>query len=482
MEIKHKMSATVPFLLAFSAVTLGLALQKANGALHETSIFYLSIALGLLWTAGLLSHPGVEWQRPSKWAYGAMSGLVLLQLLAFVSKPPGIYISARNAFASYVPQLMLLGFFIGLAVAAGRARPRLATCFAVGVSGLLATWIVRASPTPHIDVFTWTNYALDLLHGGNNPYLEWMPNLYGHTRFFPEGSADPTWVHAGYTYPPASLYLSWLGRMAFGDVRYASIACLMLAALLMGFGAKRLSVPAALLLLTTPRLLFVVEQAWTDAFLVGEMALFLWLHRRKSPWAPYALGLLCATKQHMVFAIPLLWLILPRPLSWRTSAAYLAKAVAVIFATMAPFLIWDAPAFLKTMNITLVFRPDALSFVAWTAHGGARTMPPLVQWVMTLLAYGLVLLRTPKTSAGFATGIAIVYCTLFAFAHHAFCNQYFFVLSAALMGLAFRESSLERDWTSPQPTSPSGGESPRTTHPVEFRTFPRLLTCHERMR
>ena len=75
--------------------------------------------------------------------------------------------------------------------------------------------------------------------------------------------------------------------MLFGDYRYSELALLVGAAALIGSGVRRLpAMLAASLLLTTPRVWFVIEEGWTEPvgiFLLGT-------HRGPDEANPIAAG------------------------------------------------------------------------------------------------------------------------------------------------------------------------------------------------
>ena len=63
------------------------------------------------------------------------------------------------------------------------------------------------------------------------------------------------------------------GQILFKDPRYAQLAAMELAAVLMAFARPPgFGLIAAALYLTTPRIFFVLEQSWTEPFLVLGVA------------------------------------------------------------------------------------------------------------------------------------------------------------------------------------------------------------------
>ena len=229
------------------------------------------------------------------------------------------------------------------------------------------------------------------------------------------------------------------------------------------------SVAAAALLLFTPRGFFVIEAGWTEPFAILMLAATVFVAGRKGMrWAallPVTLGLLIACKQYLVLAAPLALLLpaalpasLPgvRRLAGRR-AALAVLAVGVAAAVSLPMALWDVDAFVHsavTLQFRQPFRPDALSYLASFAasRGGdvagiteiagpggvARgALPPAWTCFAAAGAAGLLALwRCPRTPAGFATGVALVFFAFFATGKQAFCNYYAFVLAALCCALA----------------------------------------------
>ena len=69
---------------------------------------------------------------------------------------------------------------------------------------------------------------------------------------------------------------------------------------------------SAFLLLFTPRVFFVLISGWTEPLLVLWLAAAVYCACRRPTLLPVALGLLLATKQYMVLALPLTVLLVPR--------------------------------------------------------------------------------------------------------------------------------------------------------------------------
>jgi hypothetical protein len=417
-----------------AAFFLGLAIQSNNGAGSSAGFQYLALALLALILGvafGTAGKPGSVADKVLHWLGGAV---VLFQLWELGTGPPAIYLSNTTIwdFASRLVVFAALGFaLLGPRPLLGRAH----VAVWLAAFGLLAAWLVAKSPNPSIDVFAWTNHALKGLSEGKNPYSMALPNIYHTTNWWPPGLADHDWVYGGFPYPPLSLELSGLGHLV-GDVRWANIACLAIAALTLVLGQGQFGALAAVLLLTTPRILFVVEQAWTDAVIVGVLGVVVWSAVKWPKATPYLFGLLLVSKQYMIFVAPLVLFLVERPWTRRRLLQFAGKAAAAGLVVNLPFLLMGPVTLVKALLLQqLQFRPDSLSFLAATAKNGIPQYPKWIQIPLLLPAYVLVWLRAPRGPVGFALGAALILSVFFSFSGHAFCNHHFLVLGCACIAL-----------------------------------------------
>ena len=200
-----------------------------------------------------------------------------------------------------------------------------------------------------------------------------------------------------------------------------------------------------MLLLSTPRLFFVLEQSWTEPFLVLLLAATVFCAIRL-PWAtPLALGLLLASKQYMPAVLVLLPLVacqshLARRESRRAKWGYAALAVLVAVLVTLPLALWDWRAFWKsavTLQVNQPYRPDSLSVLAWYGQGdGYWQGPAWIAFAALALMLMLTLWRCPRRVWGFAAAVAVCFFMFFAFSKQAFANYYFFVIGAMSCAVA----------------------------------------------
>jgi hypothetical protein len=449
-----------PFAVA-GVVFVGRAIQIKSGNYDPAAVAFLVAGLAALVLAVAASSRAVVSGRAAAAAAGlGVIGLVY-QFYQLTTEPPGwdlhtqpmgTYLAALTAFEVLTVPLVLRLPALRWAYTAGWLA-----AFAV-----LAVWIVRVTPDPFIDVYSWTKYALDVLADGRNPYAAWMPNLYADDIRHRDGgniygrpvTPDGQWIQSGYVYPPVLLLAAGAGY-ATGEIRWAHVAMFVASGLALLGCRGRFAALAAALLLTSPRVFLMVQQSLTDTFCLGLVAVTVYLASRSSRLTPWAFGVAVVSKQYMIFLIPLGLLLVPPPWDRKKLAAFFVPAAVAAAAVNLPWFLWDPRAVLGSLMASgLPFRYESLTLLSAYA-AAAGTPPPLSQWLqfaMLVPAYALVWARAARGPAGFGLSAALVVAVFFAFSRHAFCNHYFLVVGCAAAGLA----ALNREAVGPPPDGPTG--------------------------
>jgi len=204
----------------------------------------------------------------------------------------------------------------------------------------------------------------------------------------------------------------------------------------------RMALAAAVLYLFSPRSFFVLEQGWTEPFLVLLLALVVFCACRFRAGLGVALGLFLASKQYLLLAVPLIPLLRPpghdREALRRWSLTVALPAVAVVAVLALPFAVWNLPAFVHdivTLQAQQPFRNDALTFLAAFAYLTGVRLPSSLAFLAAILAMVVAWRRCPRTPSGFALAVAFVFFAFFAFNKQAFCNYYSFVVGALCVAL-----------------------------------------------
>lgn len=435
------MSWTSACLMGLASVALGQALQINNGFFDRRAMVWLLAALLLVVGGVLAGRLRSAHDRLAGAALPAvLLGGVLLQIAQLLSARPLMYAPLRQGRNDPLLMAALATTAVLTVVVALTRRPIRIVAFSGVVLAQLAAgaWVIRTVPRPPIDVVTVQQKALERIEAGRSPYSMTFRNIYGsNSGFYAQGMATDQEVLFGYPYPPLTLAFTAPADWLLGDFRYAEIVALAVAAFLIAsLGWTRHAMLSAILLLTTPRVLFQIEQGWTEPFAIVLVALTMaGLWRRSG--SPLPLGLTMAIKQYLPIALVLAPLL---PLPDRTRRrAFVAEAIAIAAIVTVPFLIWDSNGFLNSVVLLQFrepFRTDSLSVPAWLAASGV-TIPALAATVAAAVAASILALRMlPQSAGGFGAGMALVALAMFAFGKKAFCNYYFFVLGVLALATA----------------------------------------------
>lgn len=332
----------------------------------------------------------------------------------------------------------------------------------LGAYALLALSLILPDSPPHkfADFYLFQRDASAALLHGANPYAITFPNIYGdNSPFYGPGLSVGGRLQFGYVYMPLTLLMALPGYL-LGDLRFSHLASVALAAaLIAALRPGRISFLAAALLLFTPTNLFVVKMGWVENFVVLTLAATLFCVLRRPRFLPLALGLLLASKQYIVLALPLMLLLWPRS-AWRDQARKsLVRASGWALLVTLPLALWDAAAFWKSvvaLQTRQPFRDDSLSYLALLKHAGFEPpsaliafalLPPLMFWMLRRLAPSLAPADAARRArvgadvtqsdvtqsdapAAFAAALGLLFLFFFAFNKQAFVNYYFFVLFA----------------------------------------------------
>jgi len=429
-------------LLAVASWVLGSGLSLGDGHLDPGGIAALVVAWALIVAAFLGSTP--EDPRRTERVLGAG---VVVQLAMLMVKPPGEYLRPDLLEHPFLAPLFPVAIVLVSVLAATEVvdRPLIgrATFPAIVLlSGMAGIWMLFASPHPPIDVLDFTRESARALAHGRNPYEDLhLHNIYGHTRYFGPGFATDQTIDVGLVYPPMSLLLTSLGQWLAGDSRSTLVLALVLTAVLIDRLGGRAARLCAILFLSTPRQYFVLEHGWTEPLFVCGFALLLLLARRRARGIAIVLGALLALKQFALLLLPLVHLLAGEPGPRRRTLELLALALGVAVLLIAPFLLWDPHAYLRStvlFHLAQPFRADSLNFAAVWAWARGGVAPPTTLPTLICLGAALVvaLRRCRPTPAGFAAGSALVLLATLAWSKQAHCNYLYLVVGLLLCSVA----------------------------------------------
>jgi len=447
LSILHNLNVTcVGFSLGLAGLTLGQALQNGNGGFTVPAIIWLTVSLICL--AYALFTP----RKPLQGFFVKISFPVLLlgllwQIFQLATKYPGVSLQASSLSTLWLFKLgvIVAGILAFMSLAPkdriSSVRQNLLVWLTLLVIWLMGIWIIKSSPEPRIDVFVFQQMSGQALLLGSNPYTVTPPNIYGHTQYYGEELVGANGnLTIGNPYPPLSIYFATLGYLAGGDIRYSYLLAIVLSGALIAFlHPGRESKLAAYIFLFTPRVFYLVEQSWTEPIVVLLLTATVYCAIHYPRWLPFILGLLFASKQYLLFLIPLTLLLIPQKSSWRNWVRIYAGMAGVAVAVTTPLALWNIPAFMWNVGEAQwyqIFRMDALSYLALYAHGFNQTPSQLSGFIALASAFLLVWRFIPRTPMGFSAGMAWCLGIFFAFSKQAFCNYYFLVIGAICCTLA----------------------------------------------
>jgi hypothetical protein len=311
--------------------------------------------------------------------------------------------------------------------------------------------LLRSAPAG-IDVAMFLrDGAVAVLHG-HNPYSMTFPNLYpppSANLFYGHGVVVNGRITYGFPYLPVTLLVAIPGQL-LGDVRYGQlIAMLVTALVLRRLASDRIGRAGAVLGVAAPAAIPMLTGAWTEPTLVALLAcLVLALQRRRYAIAAVLLGLFLVSKQYVVIAIPVIWLIR----QWLTRRVILV-GVGLAAAVTLPFFLVNPPAFWKAIvqfQLIQPFRSDSVSLLVSSVNAFGWP-PPWTYGALPFVGGGLtavgLALRAPRTAPAFAAAVGLTLLVTILLSKQAFMNYYFLVSGAFLIAAVA--------WpTQPEPANP----------------------------
>jgi hypothetical protein len=438
MPVTPRDSQTLAVGMMVGAWLLGFAVEVTHGTYSIPALQLLALAIGAFVLA--IAAPSTEFieSLPANVTISALGLCVLTQVVAILLHNQR-YVVVNWGTAA----IGALALTQVLNVPKLRVPSIAATLIVFSVVASMA--FLRNWKDPKIDVFLYQQMGAEGLLHGRNPFSLRFPNLYGQMSrmYYGPGVVDANdQLTFGFPYPPLSLLMVLPAYVIGGDSRFADVIAVAATAGLMAaaWPSRRNGLIAALFLLT-PRVFFVVERSWTEPLLALGFSVVMFCARRWRAALPYAFGLFLATKQYTVLAIPLAWLLLEQPRSFKQFAGFLAKSGLVALVITAPFFLWNPVEFYRAVVLWQLLQPmrqDALSFLVWFHENHPRIpiAPSLTPFIAVVPAIAFVLRRCPRTPAGFAAAFTLVYVVFFAVNKQAFCNYYYLVIATACWAAA----------------------------------------------
>jgi hypothetical protein len=449
---------TTSVLLTTSAISVALALQIGDGHLQPVALLALTLGIACVARA-CFGRPidNLERLGPAAIDLALGVGLAITMAAHVIRFPITTFPLGWPIRVPVYVGICAAGLLALKSFQQERRWQRARLPLGIGLFVLTGIWIIVNAPEPAIDVYVVLRDSCAALLAGRNPYAITFPNIYeAATPFYGPGVAVGGRLNFGFVYPPLILLFTLPGYL-LGDVRYAHLVAMAATAALIGvLRPGRRGFLVAMLYLFSPRSFFVMERSWTDPFVTLTLALVVFAVLRARRLLPLALGLLLASKQYLVLALPALPLLWPAPLPRKRFAIVIAQAALVAAVISLPLALWDVRAFWHStvdFQANQPFREDALSYLAAFAWLTGLQASCAIGFVGAVVVMALAARRCPRTPSGFCTILALTYFVFFAFNKQAFCNYYFFPLAAVCAAIAALDLTGERDGGGGSPAS-----------------------------
>jgi hypothetical protein len=414
--------------IVLAAFALGQALQVSNGALSIAGIVWLSVAMVLV--AFGLVRPSLFRLTETRLSL-LVFALVVFQLVQLGLAPPAMYIEPYASFSGFRGGLALIaGLLVGAKMFGPLRLPAMLFLFLV-----LGRWLIQASPHPYIDVDIFQRDALSMLLKGFNPYALRPPSIYPEASGFnAPGLVVDGRLQYGYPYPPLSLLLALPGHVLFGDYRYSQLLAMVGAGAFIGYARPgKANFEAAALLLFSPRTFFVLEQGWTEPFVLLLATGAVFAATRAPRLGVLVMGALFTVKQYAPLCFPLL--AAGRGPEGRRDMLLLAAPLALVgvAAGVDPHNFWIS---VVASHLVQPFRADALSFPAllgapWLAYAG---------WVLPAAPAWFARHQRATASTALLMCAAMLLC-FFSFGRQCGANYYWLVIGLLTMAAATDEGA-----------------------------------------
>lgn len=424
---------------------------------HYTYPLVLSIPIVIVGLWAILT-PGAT-VRVSLRAIGVLAAFLIVGQVGSMIWTKHFWYVPDGIRVRWAPYLGMSLMMLGAALLLVRERPpRWGVWVIAAVSLVTAFCVISRSPDPKIDVWMFHQESARALLDGRNPYaIDFINPYLGEdgklSPFYSEEVQVNGRITFGFPYPPMSLWAYLPSYALTGESRYAHAAAYVLSGLGIALLSRsRLSLAAGLLLMTAPAQWVVIENAWTEPFLLLMLVGLALVATRCPKWTPVALGLFLATKQYSIIFVPLIWLILPRPLSWKGVLRFLLITGVTGAVVSLPLALWDWGAFWNSavaIQMKQPFRYDAFSYLALYAHAQPKGFVPPKWWSWIAFAllvpmWALLIWRTPRNITGFVLGVTACMIVFLFFNRQSFLNYHTFAIGSMLLGVSLLARGAEQ--------------------------------------
>ncbi len=421
-------------LVTISVAALGWAVNSADGSATPESMAVLSIAFFALFGSALLFWKKVTLSE--QFLTYILASAVAAQFVLLITRNPLFRVHGLATANYYSGSICLAAFLTGSLLVLRGSRQRIVFACLLSIFVITASWLLWLGPIPKIDLVVYHKLGIRALLEGVSPYTSIYPDIYTPAEsvtYYGPGLSKDGVLQVGYPYLPLALLLSAPAEILLGDFRLAELFALLATAYFIGYARPSAwSFPVATIFLFTPLTFFFLAHGWMEPFILMLLGFSAWSYYRAKSLLPFALGLLCASKQYLIIAAPLVLLLAPRPLSDRAGRVFLAKVLLTGCLATLPVVLIDPGAFVHSavwMFLRAPYRVDSLSYVTWFSLGGQEGFP-ILGFIVPLGILFACLLRGSPTFVGFLTSFVAVMLPFFALNKQAFANYYHLIIGA----------------------------------------------------
>ncbi len=302
----------------------------------------------------------------------------------------------------------------------------------ISLSLILRIFMVWSSPNPYIDVYDYLKKGALGFISGQNPYSMVYTKMYK--------DVNPDF----YSYLPGMIFLTLPFVFFFGDPRYTVIAAELMVALIIYriYRKNNGKYIYSLLVLNNPISLYMVEQSYTEPIILFLLVLFAWsMVKNKKIAAILSFGIALATKQYMIFLLPL---IMRFKMDFKKKLFISLGAILTAAVLIIPFYLWSPVDFLHdALFLQLNFPPryEGLTLFSFL-HQYGITYNAIVGNILIAAGLIFVYIRKKINISQFFYLSSFAFLIIFFFNKWAFINYYYLISQLLLIGAIFDNNKI----------------------------------------
>lgn len=289
-------------------------------------------------------------------------------------------------------------------------------------------FMILSSPNPQIDVFDYLKHGPLALSNGQNPYSVTYHKIY--TDMVPDY----------YNYLPSALFITFPFVVLLGDPRFLIMTAEIVAAFFLYKMFSRANGRLfALLILSNPMSLYVLEQSYIQPLVFCELVIFAYfMSRKRILMSSFILGIILSTKQYILL-LPLYIIAYIKSSKTKLILIFIAASISLVI--ILPFLFWDPKSFIHdtfTIQTGLLPRYEGLTITSllYNLFGIQYNffISTIIIFVFFVLSF---FIKTPNILYNIFIGLTYFLFAFFLFNKFSFVNYYYLVSQLLVLSIAF---------------------------------------------